>query len=199
MSFGIPNAKTNTVSGWEQVLRTATTPLMMAGPLEKGRDLAKNLGIPEMVVTDWGHKAGQRMRDFGGFSDPASSKNALLIECGQHWQAGSADLAISAAWRFLWKTGIVTEEKAAPFQPEQLPEKERYIEVTGPYTIKTESFRFVQKFVGLEVIEKAGTIIGYDGGEVVRTPHDACALIMPTLRKIPGTSAVRFGKFVETY
>ena len=49
------------------------------------------------------------------------------------------------------------------------------------------------------MIEKAGTIIGYDGGEVVRTPHEACVLIMPTLRNTPGTSAVRFGKFIETH
>ena len=40
---------------------------MMAGPLEKGRSLAHQVQIPEMVVTDWGHKAGRRMRDYEGF------------------------------------------------------------------------------------------------------------------------------------
>ena len=42
-------------------MQTATIPLMMAGPLEKGRSLANQVQIPEMVVTDWGHKAGRRL------------------------------------------------------------------------------------------------------------------------------------------
>ena len=38
-----------------------------------------------------GHAAGMRMRDYGGFGDPKSPKNALLIETGQHWRASSVD------------------------------------------------------------------------------------------------------------
>ena len=179
-------------------MQTPTLPLMMAGPLKKGRALAKQVQIPETVVTDRGHKAGRRMRDYEGFSDPKSSKNAILIECGQHWQPGSADLAIASAWRFLWKNGMVSEEQAVPFQTETVPEKQQFIEVSGPYTIQTDSFRFVEKFTGMEVIEKEGTVIGYDGSDEVKTPYDSCILIMPTLRPNPLTSAVRFGKFIES-
>ena len=178
-------------------MQTATIPLMMAGPLEKGRSLAHQVQIPEMVVTDWGHKAGRRMRDYEGFSDPQSSRNALLIECGQHWQPDSAELAIASAWRFLWKVGMVSEEQASPFQTVSLPEKQQFIEVSGPYTIQTDSFRFTETFTGLEVIEKAGTVIGYDGESEVTTPYDSCVLIMPSLRQTPGASAVRFGKFID--
>src|SRR3546814_7657548 len=67
--------------------------MMMAGPLAKGRELAKAVGPPEIVVTDAGHAAGKRMRDYEGFADPASPKNALLVECGQHWEAASALIA----------------------------------------------------------------------------------------------------------
>src|SRR3546814_17938143 len=63
--------------------------MMMAGPLAKGRELAKAVGLPAIVVTDSGHAAGQRMRDYEGFADPASPKNALLVECGQHWEAAA--------------------------------------------------------------------------------------------------------------
>src|SRR3546814_13493800 len=38
--------------------------MMMAGPLAKGRELAKAVGLPEIVVTDAGHAAGKRMRDY---------------------------------------------------------------------------------------------------------------------------------------
>ena len=171
-------------------------PLVLSGPLKKGRNFAKKLGISELVITDSGHKSGRRMRDYSDFSNPSSKKNALLIECGQHWQKESAMLAIDFSWRFLWKTGVIKEEKAVQFQiNHKLPEKQRFIEVNSLYTIKTESFRFVKNFVGLEIIEKAGTTIGYDGDEAIKTPHDDCILIMPTHRKTIGNTAVRFGKF----
>ena len=178
-------------------MQTATTPLMMAGPLAKGRELTKTVGIPEIAVTDWGHKAGRRMRDYEGFSNPDSSKNALLIECGQHWEPSSAELAITAAWRFLWKVGTISEETAAPHLRVETSAQQRFIEVSGPYTIQTDSFRFVESYVGLEVIPTAGTVIGHDGDQPVTTPYDNCVLIMPSRRQTPGASAVRFGKFLE--
>ena len=67
-----------------------------------------------MVVSDSGHKAGQRMRDYEGFSDPKSSKNALLIECGQNWEVSSSELAIAAGWGFLSMSGVISKETAAP-------------------------------------------------------------------------------------
>ena len=180
-------------------MQTNKIPLVLSGPLKKGRNFARKIGVTEIVVTDSGHKAGRRMRDYDGFSNPSSKKNALLIECGQHWQNESAILAIDSSWRFLWKTGVIKEEKAVQFQiNHKLPEKQRFIEVNSLYTIKTESFRFVKNFVGLEIIEKAGTTIGYDGDEVIKTPHDDCILIMPTHRKTIGNSAVRFGKIIYT-
>ena len=72
------------------------------------------------------------------------------------------------------------------------PRETTIIEVSGPYTIQTDSFRFTETFTGLEVIEKAGTVIGYDGESEVTTPYDSCVLIMPSLRQTPGGSAVRF-------
>ena len=54
-------------------------PLMLAGPLAKGVELAKKVGTPVDIIADAGHAAGMRMRDFGGFGDPKGPKNALLI------------------------------------------------------------------------------------------------------------------------
>ena len=129
--------------------------------------------------------------------EPDSPKNALLIECGQHWEVSSAELAITAAWRFLWKFGVISEETAAPHFRVQPPAKQHFVEVSGPYTIESEDFRFVEPYVGLEVIPAAGTVIGYDGDKAVKTPYDNCVLIMPSRRQLPGDTAVRFGKFLS--
>ena len=178
-------------------MQNKTTPLMMAGPLPKGRALAKTVGIPADVVSDAGHAAGRRMRDYEGFSDPASPKNALLVECGQHWEAEAAPRAIETAIRFLRATGAVDAAFGAEFLATRpAPETQRFIEVTGPVTIKTDRFRFAGDYLGMEVIEKAGTVIGHDGDEPIATPYDDCVLIMPSRRLTQGASAVRLGRFV---
>ena len=82
-------------------------PLMLAGPLAKGVALAKKVGTPVDIIADAGHAAGMRMRDYGGFGDPKSPKNALLIETGQHWRASSVVVAKDVTARFLAETGIV--------------------------------------------------------------------------------------------
>ena len=177
-------------------MQTTTFPLIVAGPLAKGREFSRQFGITEMVVSDSGHKAGRRMRDYEGFANPESSKNAMLIECGQHWEVNSSELAIAAAWRFLSMTGVISEETAVPHLSAHPQVKQKFVEVSGPYTIKTDSFRFVERYVGLEVIPAAGTIIGYDGEEPLKTPYENCVLIMPSRRQLPGDTAVRFGKFL---
>jgi predicted deacylase len=171
--------------------------MMMAGPLAKGRALAKAVGLPEIVVTDAGHAAGKRMRDYEGFADPASPRNALLVECGQHWEAAAAPIAIHSALRFLLVNDMVDADWASQgLKGLELPEQ-RFVEVTGPVTIASESFRFVETFNGLEVIPKAGTVIAYDGDAPVATPYDDCVLIMPSRRLNPGASAVRLGRYVS--
>ena len=177
-------------------MQTATTPLMMAGPLDKGCEFARKLGIPEVVVMDFGHKAGRRMREYEGFSDPESNKNALLIECGQNWEQRSADLAITASWRFLMMLGLVSEENAAAHLRTDPPSEQRIIKVSGPYTIRNSDFSFKEPYLGLEEIPSAGTVIANDGEIEVKTPYDNCVLIMPSRRQRPGDTAVRFGKYI---
>lgn len=178
-------------------MQHATAPLMMAGPLAKGRALARAIGVPEMVVSDAGHSAGRRMRDYGAFGDPGRPENAALIECGQHWEVSSADLAIETALRFLLHTGVVDAAHVEPLLPDTPLPVQRFIEVTGPATIETDAFRFAEDYRGLEVIAKAGTVIGHDGDLPVTTPYDDCVLVMPSRRLNKGGTAVRFGRYVE--
>ena len=170
-------------------------PLSLCGPTNKGRSFARQLGFPQHVVSDVGHTAGKRMRDYGDFSNESSHKNALLVECGEHWRTGTVDVAREMVQRFLAYLEVV--------DPADIGERlasapaQRLIEVTGPVTVQSGSFRFTETYNGLEVIEKAGTVIGHDGSTAVATPYDDCVLIMPSRRLSRGGTAVRFGRYVD--
>lgn len=170
-------------------------PLMLAGPLAKGRALAERLGFPGTIVCDAGHAAGRRLRDYGAFADPASPKNALLIECGQHWETASAAVAMEAAMRFLLLFGMIDEAVAAPYLTAP-PPRQQVIEVTEAVTVRSDDFAFVRDFAGMEVVEKAGTVIAREGNRPVVTPYDRCILIMPARRLVRGQTAVRLGHVV---
>ena len=174
-----------------------TVPLLMCGPTEKGRKLARAIGYPQHVVSDVGHAAGRRMRDYGAFADESSAKNALLIECGQHWQSSSETVAKEMALSFLAHYDAIDRQLLADHMPAQAPAAQKLVQVTGPVTIETDSFRFASAYTGMEVIEQAGTLIGHDGDKEVRTPYDNCVLIMPSRRLRKGESAVRFGRFLQ--
>jgi predicted deacylase len=177
-------------------MQKKTEALMLSGPLPKGRDLAQGTGVPKIVVTDSGHAAGKRMRDYGDFINPKSPKNSLLVECGQHWEKASETCALETMFRFLVHTGALSAEDAAPHLGDT-PGQQVFIEVSGPVTITTDKFRFVQEYNGFEVIEKAGTVLAYDGDSAVVTPYDNCVLIMPSKRLGKGGSAVRLGRFIS--
>jgi len=178
-------------------MQHATVPLMMCGPLFKGRRLARELSAPEHVVADAGHAAGTRMRDYAAFGDETSSRNALLIECGQHWSESSVVVAKDIALRFLETLGVVEPEFAGEHLSGAPAPEQKFIEVTGPVTIATDEFRFNKPYRGMEVVRKRDTVIGWDGDSEVRTPYDDCVLIMPSRRLRRGESAVRFGRYVS--
>jgi predicted deacylase len=180
-------------------MQYATAPLMLAGLLDKSRALARQLGIPELIMCDAGHAAGPRMRDYGGFGDPASPKTALLIEAGQHWEKRAAEVATDVTLRFLIALGTVTRDDVTALGGPDFDATpmQKVIEVTQAVTITGNRFEFVAPYVGLEVIEKQGSLIGHDGDQEVRTPYDNCVLIMPSRRLIRGQTAVRLGRYVD--
>ncbi|WP_206378303.1 succinylglutamate desuccinylase/aspartoacylase domain-containing protein [Sneathiella limimaris] len=173
-------------------------PLMMAGPVAKGRDYAKKIGLPKYVITDSGHANGTRMRDYVDFINPASDKNALLIECGTHWAKETADLAIKSVYRLLDVFDMIPKDLVEKFGPtaDDLPEQV-FVEVSGPYTVETDAFEYAEDYEGMEVIHSKGTVIGYDGDKPVTTPYDKAVLVMPSLNIKKGHSAVRWGRIIE--
>ena len=171
-------------------------PIMVCGMLDKGAEFARRVGVPADLLIDTGHPAGLRMRDRGGFGDPASPKNALLIEAGQHWEKSSVDVAIDTTLRFLQVTGVVDAAWAKPRLRLDPPKKQRVVRVTEPVTAASAAFRFTKPWKGLEVIEKAGTVLATDGDKVWRTPYDDCVLVMPSTAHIkPGNTMLRLGRY----
>ena len=169
-------------------------PVMICGPLEKGIRMAFEVGIPEHVVSDTGHANGTRMRDYGGFGDPASGKNALLVECGQHWERDAERVAWQTTWRFLRCTGVVDEARAAG-KIEAAVRPQKLVRVTEAVVASTPAFRFAKSFTGMEVVPRRGDVIAWDGEEAVRAPYDNCVLVMPVPNNVKtGLTAVRLGR-----
>src|SRR5688572_6232968 len=172
----------------------ASPPVMICGPLDKGIRFAFDVGIPEHVVSDTGHANGTRMRDYGGFGDAASPRNALLVECGQHWESAAAEVAWQSVWRFLRAVGVADEAQAAR-EIEHARTPQKLIRVTEAVIANSPAFRFAKSFTGLEVVAREGDVIAWDGEEPVRAPYDNCVLVMPVPNNIKiGLTAVRLGR-----
>jgi len=180
-------------------MQHATAPLMLAGLLPRSRELARRVGIPELIMCDAGHAAGPRMRDYGGFGAPSSATTAPLCQAGQHWERRAAEVASDVMLRFLIALGtVIREDVAALGGPDfDAQPRQRTIEVTEAITITSDRFDFAGDFRGLEVLPQKGMLIGRDDGREVRTPYENCVLIMPSRRLVKGQTAVRLGRYID--
>jgi predicted deacylase len=175
-----------------------SAPLSVCGPLEKGIDLALRLRTPQHIVSDEGHPEGRRLRDYGAFADPASGRNALLVECGQHWEANAVRVARDCCARFLLLCGNIDINGIPAGWLLSPPETQQVVRVTTPVVASSMDFRFAGAYTGLETFADAGSVIGWDSGAPVRTPYPDCVLVMPSLRQLrPGVTVVRFGQRLE--
>ncbi|WP_217807869.1 succinylglutamate desuccinylase/aspartoacylase domain-containing protein [Oceanibacterium hippocampi] len=164
--------------------------LALAGTAPKGRRLAESVGYPEFVIADRGHENGTRMRDFGAFDAPRARAAALLVECGQHLDPASGEMALTATLRLLAALDML-EEAAAPPPPVR---PQVFVNVTEAIAAGSGDFAFLESYRNMTCIARAGTPIARDGRREIVTPYDDCYLVMPSPRIRPGLTAVRFGK-----
>ena len=169
-------------------------PMLLAGTRDKA--LARAVGYPAQVVVDAGHAAGRRLRDYAAFDDPASRKAALLVECGQHFEAAAAEVAIETALRFLRHAEVV-DPVAKALRPRARAAPQIVTRITEAITIGNDDFAFDREFKGFEVVAEAGTLIARDGDAEVRTPYDDCVIVMPARDIKAGLTAVRLGRIVK--
>jgi hypothetical protein len=175
-----------------------SVPLTVCGPLDKGIAMALELGTPAHIISDEGHPEGRRLRDYGGFGEPASPKKALLIETGQHWESGALAVAKDYCMRFL----MLCENLDAKHVPAgwllPLPAEQQVIRVTTPVVASGPDFRFAGAYTGLETFAEQGSLIGWDQGNPVYTPYPDCVLVMPSLRQVrTGVTVVRLGQVAK--
>jgi predicted deacylase len=176
-------------------------PLLLSGPHQRAVDFARALKGVGHIVRDAGHSDGVRMRDFGRFGAPdgtPQARTALLVECGFHGDPSSVAVAKDTCRRFLGATGCVEPDAVATALSDwRRPDSAQQVvlEVEGAVVAKDANFRFVRPLRPLEVIERAGTVIGIDGEERIVTPFDDCVLVMPSIRQVgPGVTVVRFAR-----
>lgn len=170
-------------------------PLCVCGPLDKGLALAREQRSPAWVIRDEGHPEGCRLRDYADFGDPDSEKNALLVECGQHWEASAVTVARDVTARFLLLHHVIQEDDlpASWYQP--VEPTMNIVKVTEPVVASSMDFRFAAPYTGLETFAEKGSVIAWRDGKEIRTPYDNCVLVMPSLRQLrPGVTVVRFGE-----
>ncbi|UXH78099.1 succinylglutamate desuccinylase/aspartoacylase domain-containing protein [Roseateles amylovorans] len=171
-------------------------PLAICGMTDKSLSLARALGQPETLLVDTGHAGGLRLIDRGGFADPASPRQALLIECGAHWEAVSAEMAIDVSLRFLRHLGMVDAAWADAHLRCPLPPRQRLLRVGEGIAARSQAFQFLMPTHHLMVIPRAGTLLAEDQGHRFVTPHDDCVLVMPSHRAgQAGQTMVRLGRY----
>jgi predicted deacylase len=174
-------------------------PLIIAGPLDKGVSLGREMGAPATIIRDAGHSDGRRLRDYGDFGDPDSPKNATLVECGQHWEASVLSVARDCTARFLRSSGIIDDANIPAGWLQSASGTTRVVSVTDAVVAESMDFEFAAPYTGLETFEAAGEIIGWSNGKPVKTPYPNCVLVMPSLRQLmPGVTVVRLGQLEES-
>ena len=173
----------------------ASDPLILCGSSARGRRLALGVGVPGLVVADHGHASGRRLIDYARFAEPGLECAASLVEAGQHWQEATVGTMLASVAGLLRHLNLAPPHPALPACERQ---PQRFAEVTLAVTAATSNFAFVQPYRGGDVLAQRNTLIALDGATEIRTPHDDCLLIMPSLRPSRGHTAVRLARFVET-
>jgi hypothetical protein len=184
-------------------MHESAAPLLLTGMQARNVALARALRSPAHIVVDAGHKDGVRMRDYGRFGELCADggdngTRSLLIECGFHGDLSSRSVAQDLCLRFLQASEALDAQTLAGLLPgwrQADAPRQWALDVTGPVVAKSERFRFAEPYQGLEVIAKAGTVIGWNDTEPVTTPYDDCVLVMPSTRQAKaGVTVVRFAR-----
>lgn len=173
-------------------MHEASEPLLLCGMSRKGLAQATAIGYPTSILIDRGHAAGKRLFDYDAFADDASHKTAYLVECGQHWERSTIDVARESCARFLHHFAV---SGALTVPTAQIRSPQTILRVEETITVHDEAnFVWSQPWRNLECVPTRGTLLATEGTREVRTPYDECYLVMPAREPRTGHTAVRLGR-----
>lgn len=164
-------------------------PLLLAPNTESSLTFAAALADPDgpdLIVTDLGHRGGNRLIEHPRFTTHGGGC-ACLLEAGGHWQRRTADTAEAVTMKAL--------EFAWGQRPARRVMLRRAI-VTDNVVAQSANFAFTESYRGGAFIRHGGTIIAQDGPDDICTPYDDCLLIMPNHRPARGHMAVRLARLI---
>jgi hypothetical protein len=171
--------------------------LVLTGLQPRNIALAREIGMPALVVADAGHTEGCRLRDHGRFAAMADDDTrSLLVECGFHGELPARDVALDVLGRFLVASACVDAADVPNAWRQPLPARQQVLEVTEAVVAAAgESPRFAADWATGQRIAEAGTLLGWNGGQPFHTPYAGCTLIMPSVRQArPGLTIVRLAR-----
>ncbi|MDQ2734319.1 MAG: succinylglutamate desuccinylase/aspartoacylase family protein [Pseudomonadota bacterium] len=172
-------------------------PLLLTGTQARNVALARLLGTPAHIVVDAGHSEGRRMRDHGRFAAADAEALSLLLECGEHGELASRDVAIDSTARFLVASGCAAEGDIPMAWRCAAPGAQRVYEVTEAVTARSANVRFADAWRTGQTIAEPGTLLGWNDEIAFHTPYPGCMLVMPSLRRLrPGATVVRLAREV---
>jgi predicted deacylase len=174
-------------------------PLMLTGVQPRNVAFARRLGAPAHVIVDGGHSAGLRMRDHGRFGAADASALALLLECGQHGELASRDVALDGVARFLIESGVSAPGDVPASWLRAAPAIQQVFEVTDAVTAHSADVRFAGPWRTGQSIAASGTLLGWNDGVAFHTPYPDCTLVMPSLRQVrAGVTVVRLARTIAS-
>jgi predicted deacylase len=170
-------------------------PLLLTGLRQRNIALAKRLGTPADVIVDAGHSEGRRMRDHGRFDASDGEALSLLLECGQHGELASRDVALDVAARFLVLNGSIAQDDIPSTWQRPEPALQRTFEVTDAIVARSTNVRFAEDWHTGQTLAQSGTLLGWNDDIAFHTPYADCMLVMPSLRQLrPGVTVVRLAR-----
>lgn len=165
------------------------TPLILAGTAPDDIAFAQKFRLTPYIISDAGHSQGPRLRDYK-FSQKRTKPVSLLIECGQHWQMASVEVAKAAIQQILFITGLCLEKPDMPMS--MMP---KVIEVTDIIQAGHHDFAIQPHLQQPHLMSvQKGSLIATEKGRIYHAPYDDCYLIMPAFRPIKGYTALRLGR-----
>ena len=166
----------------------AVEPFWVYPAFERNAAVARALPRPGVhLVMPAGLGSGTPLIQHGAHAGEQAPGAALVVECGQHFQQATSDLAIEVALDFLGHFGLIDRLVSPPAVPP------RRFELLRTHVVQNADFAFVRPLIGFETFAE-DELIATDGELEIRAPCDGCTVFMPARVAIVGREGVYLTK-----